>query len=285
MKILFVCTGNTCRSPMAEGYLKSKNIKGIEVLSAGICADLSPISPNSNTALLEKGIDMSGHASRQITPEMVDDADKIICMSVSHKQMLLSLGVPDKKLLILGGGIADPYGADLDTYRLCRDDIFNAVDAIFSTTTVQKSDMTELDAKNIADLEKQIFSSPWSEAAIKESFENGTIFLIAEICGEFAGYCGLNTVLDEGYITNIAVKTEHRQKGVASALLKEVERLAQVKKLAFVSLEVRPSNLAAKSLYLKHGYKAVGERKNFYTAPNENALIMTKRFEDENTQH
>ena len=60
MNILFVCTGNTCRSPMAEGYLKSLNIPDIHVKSGGLAADGSPVSENSKTACLEKGIDIYG---------------------------------------------------------------------------------------------------------------------------------------------------------------------------------------------------------------------------------
>lgn len=285
MKVVFVCTGNTCRSPMAEGYLNSKKLKDVISVSAGLYSFGEPISENSLAVLAEKGIDMSGHISCPITFELCAEADKIICISPSHKQTLLSYGVNEEKLSVLGNGIADPYGGDIDTYRRCRDEIFAAIDAIFCETTITKCAMTDFDAKNIAALEKICFSSPWSESAVKESYDNGTIFFTAQIGDDFAGYCGLNTVLDEGYITNVAVKPEHRNKGVASALLKEIDGVAADMKLSFVSLEVRISNTPARKLYEKFGYTAVGERKNFYTDPNENALIMTKRFDNEDTQH
>ena len=285
MNILFICTGNTCRSPMAEGYLKSKNIKDLEVLSAGIFADLSPISRHSNTVLLEKGIDMSHHISRQLTVPIIEAADKIICLADSHRQTLLSIGIDCDKISVLGDGIADPYGRDIEIYRKCRDDIFSAIDDMFSETQVRQSDMSADDAKNIAELEKQTFSEPWSKDAVLDSHKNGTIFLIAEKNDDFLGYCGLNTVLDEGYITNIAVKPEHRRQGVASAILTELDEYAKKLSLDFISLEVRESNLAAQSLYLKHGYEVAGQRKNFYIKPRENAIIMTKRFKNEDTQH
>ena len=285
MNILFVCTGNTCRSPMAEGYLNSKKLDGVVAVSAGICAFGEPISQNSYAVLAEKGIDMSDHISCPVTEALCNEVDKIICISPSHKEILLSYGVAEEKLSVLGGGIADPYGGDIETYRKCRDEIFSAIDTLFNEIKVTKSDMTNLDAKNIAELEKVCFSSPWSEDAIHESFNNGTAFFVAKIGDDFAGYCGINTVLDEGYITNIAVKPEHRKKGVASALLKEIDLLAKGKNLSFVSLEVRLSNTPAIKLYEKLGYTPEGERKNFYTNPLENALIMTKRFKDENTSH
>ena len=72
---------------------------------------------------------------------------------------------------------------------------------------------------------------------------------------------------------------------MASAILKELDYLAKLKELAFISLEVRESNIAAQKLYAKHGYQIAGERKNFYANPRENAIIMTKRFKDEDTQH
>ena len=77
MNILFVCTGNTCRSPMAEGYLRSKGIDGVTVSSRGLVADGSPVSPNSKTAMAEVGIDIAAHISRQITADDINKADKI----------------------------------------------------------------------------------------------------------------------------------------------------------------------------------------------------------------
>ena len=89
---------------------------------------------------------------------------------------------------------------------------------------------------------------------------------------------GLSCVLDEGYVTNIAVLPDYRRKGIASALLEQCISAAKQKNLSFVSLEVRKSNLAAIKLYEKFEFKIEGERKNFYECPKEDAYIMTRRF-------
>ena len=281
MNILFVCTGNTCRSPMAEGYLKSKGIEGVTVLSRGLAADGSPVSLNSKTAMDEAGIDIGSHISKQITADDINKADKIICLSPSHKAVLLSAGVPENKLYILGDGISDPFGGSIETYRRCRDEIFAAIDILikdgfFGNISVIPIEQRHI--KEIARLEEICFSEPWSEEGILEAYRLGTKFFAAEADKKLIGYIGIKAVIDEGYITNIAVFPEFRRRGVAKALLNKVFEFAKEKGLSFVSLEVRPSNTEAVSLYEKTGFKEEGRRKNFYRLPLEDALIMTKRF-------
>ena len=90
------------------------------------------------------------------------------------------------------------------------------------------------------------------------------------------GYVGMMYVLDEGYISNVAVAPEARRRGVGRALITELLRRADEKALAFVTLEVRPSNEAAIALYSAFGFEPVGRRKNYYDKPSEDALLMTK---------
>ncbi len=126
--VLFVCTGNTCRSPMAEGYLKHKNLENINVLSAGIFADGSPVSENANQVCKEHNIDISKHISAPLTKQMLDNADYVLCMSKTHKEMIDNLLQEKSKVLVLGGGIPDPYGYDIKTYNECFLKIKSAID-------------------------------------------------------------------------------------------------------------------------------------------------------------
>ncbi|MGN0494540.1 MAG: ribosomal protein S18-alanine N-acetyltransferase [Acutalibacteraceae bacterium] len=286
MNILFVCTGNTCRSPMAEGYLRSKGLDGITVFSRGLASDGSPVSLNSKTAMAEVGIDISGHISQQITDSDINKADKIICLSPSHRAVLLSAGVPADKLFVLGNGISDPFGGDLPIYRRCRDQIFAAVDALIEDGFFSNIRIIPLELRHIKEvtrLEGLCFSEPWSEEGILEAYRLGTKFFVAENSKQLMGYIGIKAVIDEGYITNVAVFPQYRRMGVAAALLDKVFCFAREKALSFVSLEVRASNTAAVSLYEKTGFKEEGRRKNFYRLPREDALIMTKRFSYEDS--
>ena len=134
------------------------------------------------------------------------------------------------------------------------------------------------DCKEVAKLELECFSSPWSEVAILESLNNNTTFFVFEENGRVQGYAGLQIVLDEGYVTNIAVTKTARGRGIGQSLVEALINLGTQKGLAFISLEVRQSNLPAVSLYTKCGFKNVGKRKNFYQNPTEDAVIMTKEF-------
>lgn len=140
--------------------------------------------------------------------------------------------------------------------------------------------ITEMQEKHLpalAALEKQCFHAPWSEKMLREELGAG-IFLVAEQDGEVQGYVGCQTVLDEGYITNVAVSPDCRRRGAARRLIAELIARAKEKGLAFVTLEVRESNAPAIALYAGAGFAPVGTRKNFYSNPAENALLMTINF-------
>ena len=274
MNILFVCTGNTCRSPMAEGYVNFK-YPYVSAKSCGIFADGSAVSENSKNVMAEIEIDISTHVSAPLTQELVNWADEIICMSHSHKQTLESFGVSN--VTVLGDGITDPFGQSLDTYRICRDEIIKQIDLVLSPFSVVEIEHCHL--KDISKLEEICFSTPWSQNALTEAFMAGTKFFVAQKDNKVLGYVGISAIIDEGYVTNIAVFPEYRNMGVATAMLRHLFDFAKKQNLAFISLEVRESNFTAISLYEKLGFKTEGKRKNFYTAPTEDALIMTKRFD------
>lgn len=133
----------------------------------------------------------------------------------------------------------------------------------------------------IAEIERECFSSPWSENALKEELDNPNArFFVALDNGKTVGYIGVHSVLDENYIDNIAVAPKFRKKGIATALLAFLEAYVKTKNASFISLEVRKSNEEAIRLYERCSYKRVGERKRFYTLPTEDAIIMTKELEE-----
>ncbi len=139
--------------------------------------------------------------------------------------------------------------------------------------------MTKEDIPFIAELERECFSSPWTEKGLEEELSNeNAVFFTAKIDGQLTGYMGMHCVLDECYIANIAVSRASRRKGIGRLLLRYAEKKAEERKCSFISLEVRVSNSAAIALYESEGYIRVGERKNFYSSPTENALIMTKNL-------
>lgn len=133
----------------------------------------------------------------------------------------------------------------------------------------------------IAEIERRCFSSPWSEESIKDSFANSSNhFYVAECDGVIAGYIGLSVIIDEGYILNVATLPDYRRRGIAKALINNIINIYN-EKLAFLTLEVRPSNMAAVKLYKSFGFEKAGERRDYYRNPRENALILTKIFNKE----
>ena len=136
--------------------------------------------------------------------------------------------------------------------------------------------MNENHVKEIAEIERECFSDPWSEVSISSELQkDGSVYFVAVSNEGVLGYCGLNFVLDEGYITNIAVRASLRGNGIGTALLKALISRSKELSLAFVSLEVRVSNEKAISLYESFGFKTVGMRKSFYQKPKEDANLMT----------
>lgn len=132
----------------------------------------------------------------------------------------------------------------------------------------------------IAALEKRCFpADPWSEALFREALENpaAVVLLAQREGGAVLGYAVLSVVLDEGSLDNIAVAPEYRRQGVADALLGALTGFGR-ERLAALMLEVRSSNAPAAALYEKHGFAAVGRRKNYYDAPREDAILMTLNF-------
>ena len=130
-------------------------------------------------------------------------------------------------------------------------------------------------------LERICFSRPWSRKMLAEELENAcAAFLVAEEpeTKRVLGYAGVLVMADEGYITNVAVFPEYRRQGIAAQIIKVFCDFAAGNHLAFLTLEVRPTNTAAIELYRSFGFEEVGRRKNYYDLPKEDALILTRYF-------
>ncbi len=128
----------------------------------------------------------------------------------------------------------------------------------------------------VAAIEKRCFSNPWSETAVNAELENHcSEIYIALVDGTAAGYANIYTVLDEMDIVRVAVLPEYRRQGIAAEILKTV--LAE--KQGTVYLDVRESNHPAISLYKSLGFVDTGVRKNYYTNPTENAILMMREHQ------
>ena len=141
--------------------------------------------------------------------------------------------------------------------------------------------MTADHLDDIALLEQICFSRPWSRRMLAEELANQcAAFLVAlePETNKVIGYAGLLVMADEGYITNVAVFPEYRRRGVAEQIIQVFCDFAQGNHLAFLTLEVRPGNAPAISLYNSFGFEEVGRRKNYYDLPREDALILTRYF-------
>ncbi len=132
LHILFICTGNTCRSPMAKAiFARGVERYGIQVAFSSAALGFlsgSGVSRNAVTVCNEIGIDISEHNPRIIREHDIDVTDIYVVMTQGHAETLMTVGVPKEKIYILGGGIPDPYGSDLVTYRRCRRTIEDAIE-------------------------------------------------------------------------------------------------------------------------------------------------------------
>ena len=142
--------------------------------------------------------------------------------------------------------------------------------------------VTEAMLPELAAIEKRCFSSPISEDMLRYMLGSERQYLIAAVDAQetVLGYAGMMTVLDEGYIENIAVHPDARRNGIGAALVQHLLDEGVARELLFLTLEVRESNTPARALYEKYGFDIVGVRKNYYEKPTENAILMTKLFRD-----
>jgi protein-tyrosine-phosphatase len=143
MNLLFVCSGNTCRSPMAEAFARKiaerRGIQDLNVSSAGTNAfDNVPATDEALLVGMERGLDLTGHRSRTLTPEIVSEADLVFVMTPSHVEQVKQMGGRGKVHVIdeyasgaSNKGISDPYGGDLDAYRNTADVLEEELERLF----------------------------------------------------------------------------------------------------------------------------------------------------------
>lgn len=144
---------------------------------------------------------------------------------------------------------------------------------------IEVLEMKEADIEEVLEIENACFSTPWSKDAFKLEIKNKFAhYVIAKVDGKIVGYGGIWLIIDEGHITNIAVKKEFRDMKVGSHLLKALIELSKERNITSMTLEVRESNIAAQRLYEKYGFKEVGLRKAYYSDNNEDAMIMWLTF-------
>ena len=151
MRILFVCSGNTCRSPLAEAIARQlaadRGLHDVTVASAGISAwEGAPASDGSLLVAMERGLDLSAHRARLLDRAMVDDAELILCMGPQHRDAAVATGGEGKAFLLTewasrgedARGVSDPYGGDLAGYRRAADDIAAALEKVFDRVVAER---------------------------------------------------------------------------------------------------------------------------------------------------
>ena len=139
--------------------------------------------------------------------------------------------------------------------------------------------MTENDVSQIAQIEKMVFTSPWSEAAFRSELKDNGIALYLVLADEkepdeVLGYGGIWKIFDEGHITNIAIRPDVQGKKLGKMLLHAMVQWGWANDLSHMTLEVRTGNEKAINLYKKTGFKEAGLRKGYYDEGKEDALVM-----------
>ncbi len=128
----------------------------------------------------------------------------------------------------------------------------------------------------IAELEKLCFPDPWSENLFSDLLSNPlAVYFVALSNGKVVGYAGMYHILSEGQIMNVATHPDHRRCGIAEKLFDELLEYAKDNDIEEMTLEVRSQNSGAIALYEKLGFEHVGIRKNYYSSPHDDAVLMS----------
>ena len=158
-RILLVCTGNTCRSPMAEFLLKTRAERDrldhkIRVLSAGLAAGRGKASREAIKVMQNRSIDLTSHEARQVLPEYIDAADIILTMTNNHKSLILSL-FPQAEGKVhtlcefagMEGEVCDPFGGDDSVYETCARQLTELVERSWRKIVMLAGDSEKVEKK------------------------------------------------------------------------------------------------------------------------------------------
>lgn len=281
--VLFVCTGNTCRSPMAMAIFNALS-KEEKASSAGISVGYASFAAeNAKEAVKKYGASLDEHLSKQITPDDLKEYSLIITMTNSHKEFLRSY-LDDDKIMTLAeyagenGDVSDPFGGNLALYEKTAQMIYEYIKKGLekkSTCTIAKGE----DTKKIAQMEKEYFSDAWSEKIIADEVAKERVIVIKDK-ENIVDYCIFMIAADEGEILRIAVDNKQRKKGYGKKLLSFA--IDEIKRQGVISvfLEVRAANSAARALYSSVGFEEIGKRKNYYNNPKEDAIIYKMEIKE-----
>ena len=145
------------------------------------------------------------------------------------------------------------------------------------TVAIVVDRMTVDDLIVVQVIERESFSTPWPAHAYRQEIEQNRLahYIVARYRGAIVGFAGIWLLVDEAHITTFATRTAWRRQGIGERLLVALLELARARGAKEATLEVRPSNIPAKRLYEKYGFKVVGVRPRYYSDNSEDALIMT----------
>lgn len=276
---------------MAEGiFNKTAREKGLPYFATSCgCATYGgeKVSENSLFVCREIGVELSPHISRGLKPQTVDIADKIIPMGEGHYN-IIKLYFPKIETMEKPFDVSDPFGSDEKTYRKCRDEIEEKIEKLFEDLERENSEESQSDfsiafagkkdTKIVEKLGEKYFHDFWDEDTFENYIENPHLFFL-KCCnkkGEIIAYICSRIVCETAEIDRVVVEENYRGLGIAKSLISEFEKIAKAKGVFEILLEVRKSNFPAQSLYKKCGFLEITQRRNYYSNPTEDAVIMRK---------